>query len=69
MSRVGIATEEIEIIKGKVIVDCIHGYVISQHNDVLAIHEDTGSLVEVISDKAIEVLDIVSNEITLIHLH
>ncbi|ADM27171.1 hypothetical protein Igag_0325 [Ignisphaera aggregans DSM 17230] len=65
MSRAGVVAEEIEIVKGKVVVDGIHGYVVTRHNNALAIYEDIGSLVEDISDKAIEALDIVSNEITI----
>jgi len=61
-SRSGTAGEEIEIFRGKIVVDGVRGYLISLSGNTIDVNEDVGNLLEDLTDRAIDVLDAVSAE-------
>jgi len=62
MERSGAAGEEIEIFRGKIVVDGVRGYLISLSGNTIDVNEDVGNLLEDLTDRAIDVLDAVSSE-------
>jgi len=62
MGRSGTAGEEIEIFRGKIVVDGVRGYLISLSGNTIDVNEDVGNLLEDLTDRAIDVLDAVSSE-------
>jgi len=62
MERSGVAGEEIEIFRGKIVVDGVRGYLISLSGNTVDVNEDVGNLLEDLTDRAIDVLDAVSAE-------
>jgi len=62
VSRSGAASEEIEIFRGKIVVDGVRGYLISLSGNTIDVNEDVGNLLEDLTDRAIDVLDVVSSE-------
>jgi len=62
MSRSGAAGEEIEIFRGKIVVDGVRGHLISLSGNTIDVNEDVGNLLEDLTDRTIDVLDAVSSE-------
>lgn len=64
VSKAGSISEEIELIEGEVVIDGILGYIVKRENGRLVLYEELGSIIKDVPRNAIEVLQILSEELS-----